>query len=92
MTSSSSRCGETQAEGYTDISSAFYSDGNNSFINGGGNLGVGTTNPQSKLDVAGDHTFQIPGLTGSAAAEATLRNARLAGVLAADFIAEAARR
>jgi len=27
MTSSSSRCGETQAEGYTDIRSAFYSDG-----------------------------------------------------------------
>lgn len=42
--------------------------------------------------VAGDHTFQIPGLSGSAAAEATLRNARLAGVFAADFIAQAARR
>jgi len=42
--------------------------------------------------VAGDHAFQIPGLTGSDAAEATLRNARLAGVFAADFIAQAAKR
>jgi dienelactone hydrolase len=42
--------------------------------------------------VGGDHGFQIPGLGGSAGAEATLRNARLAAVFAADFVAEAARR
>jgi dienelactone hydrolase len=42
--------------------------------------------------VAGDHSFEIPGLTGNAAVEATVRNARLAGLFAADFIAEGARR
>lgn len=42
--------------------------------------------------VGGDHGFQIPGLTGPAAAEVTLRNARIAGIFAADFVAEAAKR
>lgn len=36
------------------LRTALYSDGNNSFISGGGNFGVGTNQPQSKLDVVGD--------------------------------------
>lgn len=53
---------------------------------------AGTGSRSRVAVVSGDHAFQIPGLAGSAAAEATLRNARLAGLFAADFVAEAARR
>jgi len=53
---------------------------------------AGTGSTSRVAVVGGDHGFQIPGLTGAAATEATLRNARLAGVFAADFLAEAARR
>ena len=52
---------------------------------------AGTGSTSRVAVVGGDHGFQIPGLTGNVAAEVTLRNARLAGVFAADFIAEAAR-
>ena len=53
---------------------------------------AGTGSTSRVAVIAGDHSFEIPGLTGSAAAEAALRNTRLAGMLAADFIAGAARR
>ena len=53
---------------------------------------AGTGSTSRVAVIAGDHSFEIPGLTGSAAAEATLRNTRLAGMIAADFIAGAARR
>jgi dienelactone hydrolase len=53
---------------------------------------AGTGSTSRVAVVGGDHGFQVPGLTGSVAAEVTLRNARLAGMFAADFIAEAARR
>ena len=52
---------------------------------------AGTGSTSRVAVIAGDHSFEIPGLTGSAAAEATLRNTRLAGMLAADFIAGIAR-
>ena len=53
---------------------------------------AGTGSTSRVAVIAGDHAFEIPGLTGSAATESTLRNTSLAGMFAADFIAGIARR
>lgn len=48
---------------------------------------AGTGSTSRVAVIAGDHSFEIPGLTASAATESTLRNTSLAGMFAADFIA-----